>query len=59
MNCKKLLTGLVSGLFLCFQVAYGTVAAEASEPKEPAKDILYILGFYYGNGENILIREAE
>ena len=26
-------------------------------PKDAPKDIKYILGFYYGNGENILIRE--
>lgn len=59
MILKKLMTGIVSGLFFCFQVTYGGLGAEAAEPKEPAKDILHILGFYYGNGENILIREAE
>lgn len=59
MNCKKILTGLGSGLFLCLQLIYSFVTAEAFEPKAPSKDILYIMGFYYGNGENILIREAE
>lgn len=56
---KKLLTGLASGLFLCLQVVCGLDYAEAVEPKEPAKDILHILGFYYGNGENIIIREDK
>lgn len=31
--------------------------ALAAVPKDAPKDIKYILGFYYGNGENILIRE--
>lgn len=56
---KKMLTGLVSGLFLCLQIVFGLASVEAVEPKEPAKDVLHILGFYYGNGENIIIREAE
>jgi len=53
------MTGIVSGLFLCLQMVYGCCQAEAFEPKAPAKDVLYLIGFYYGNGENILIREAE
>lgn len=59
MNCKKMLTGLASGLFFCLQMTYGCWNTEAFEPQEPSKDILHILGFYYGNGENILIREAD
>lgn len=59
MNCKNFLTGLASGLFFCLQMTYACWTTEAFEPKAPAKDVLHILGFYYGNGENILIREAE
>ncbi len=58
MLFKNILTGIISGLFFCCQLL-GTSLAEAYEPKQPPKDVLYILGFYYGNGENILIREAE
>lgn len=59
MGLKKLLTGITSGLFFCFYMTVIGTNVAASEPVEPAKDILHILGFYYGNGENILIREAE
>lgn len=59
MAYKNLLTGVIAGLLLYVQAVVGLVTAEALEPKSPAKDILYMLGFYYGNGENILIREAD
>lgn len=49
------LAGVAAGLFCCVQIAQ--VLAYNAEPKEPAKEIKYILGYYYGNGENILIRE--
>lgn len=50
---KNLLAGLAAGLLLCVQ----TGLALAAVPKDAPKDIKHILGFYYGNGENILIRE--
>lgn len=50
---KNLLAGLAAGLLLCVQ----TGLALAAVPKDAPKDIKYILGFYYGNGENVLIRE--
>lgn len=59
MSLKNILTGITSGLFFCFCLNFTGLPVKASEPVEPAKDILHILGFYYGNGENILIREAE
>ena len=43
MNYRNLLAGLAVGLLFYAQTG--------------AEDIKYILGFYYGNGENILIRE--
>ncbi len=52
MNFKKILAGFLAGLFLCF-----AGAVSAALPPDVPKDIKYILGFYYGNGENILIRE--
>lgn len=51
MNYKKLLAGMAAGLLLCVQTA--VLAA----PQDAPKDVKYLLGFYYGNGENILIRE--
>lgn len=53
MNYKKMLTGVLAGLLLCAQ----NVFVEAVAPNDVPKDIKYILGLYYGNGENILIRE--
>ncbi len=55
MIYQKLLAGLAAGLLLCVQIGAGL--AEASVPKDAPKDIKHILGLYYGNGENILIRE--
>ena len=55
MNDRKLLAGLAAGLL--FYVQTGAGLALATVPKDAPKDIKYILGFYYGNGENILIRE--
>ncbi len=57
MNYKKLLTGLAAGLLLFIQT--GLNCAEAGVPADAPKDIKYILGFYYGNGENILVRENK
>lgn len=50
---KNLLAGLAAGLLLSVQ----TGLAVAAVPKDAPKDVKHILGFYYGNGENILIRE--
>ena len=55
MNYRNLLAGLAAGLL--FYAQTGAELALASVPKDALKDIKYILGFYYGNGENILIRE--
>ena len=55
MNYRNLLAGLAAGLL--FYVQTGAELALAAVPKDAPKDIKYILGFYYGNGENILIRE--
>ena len=55
MNYRNLLAGLAAGLL--FYVQTGAELALASVPNDAPKDIKYILGFYYGNGENILIRE--
>jgi len=55
VNYRNLLAGLAAGLL--FYVQTGTELALATVPKDAPKDIKYILGFYYGNGENILIRE--
>jgi D-alanyl-D-alanine dipeptidase len=53
MNYKKMLTGICAGLLLCVC----TPQAFAAVPPDAPKDVKHILGFYYGNGENILIRE--
>lgn len=53
MNYKKMLTGMAAGLLLYVQM--GT--ALAAVPQDAPKDVKHILGLYYGNGENILIRE--
>ena len=55
MNLQKLLTGLAAGLLLYAQTGLGSVWAAV--PPDAPKDVKHILGFYYGNGENILIRE--
>ena len=55
MNYRNLLAGLAAGLL--FYVQTGAELALATVPDDAPKDIKYILGFYYGNGENILIRE--
>nr|WP_304260567.1 M15 family metallopeptidase [Phascolarctobacterium succinatutens] len=55
MNYRNLLAGLAAGLL--FYVQTGAELALAAVPDDALKDIKYILGFYYGNGENILIRE--
>ena len=55
MNYRYLLAGLAAGLL--FYVQTGAELALAAVPNDAPKDIKYILGFYYGNGENILIRE--
>ena len=54
MQPKFFLTGLVAGL--CLYTQLETFAA-SNLPKDAPKDIKHILGFYYGNGENIIIRE--
>ena len=53
MNYKKLLAGFGAGLLLCVQMGI----AAAAVPQDAPKDIKHLLGLYYGNGENILIRE--
>lgn len=57
MNYRNLLAGLAAGLL--FYVQTGAELALAAVPDDAPKDIKYILGFYYGNGENILIREND
>ena len=55
MHYKNLLAGLAAGLLLYAQAGLGL--ALAAVPPDAPKDVKHILGFYYGNGENILIRE--
>ena len=55
MNYKNLLAGLAAGLLLYAQARLNVVLAAV--PPDAPKDVKHILGFYYGNGENILIRE--
>ena len=58
MNYRNLLAGLAAGLL--FYAQTGAELAMASVPKDAPKDIKYILGFYYGNGENIkTIRKSK
>lgn len=52
MKMNKFLAGVCAGLIFCW---HGMAIAGA--PADVPKDVKYILGFYYGNGENILIRE--
>lgn len=44
-------------LCLCFFAGGHGWAAPAFEPKDCPKDLKYILGMYYGNGEMFLLRE--
>ena len=55
MHYKNLLAGLAAGLLLYAQAGLNVVLAAV--PPDAPKDVKHILGFYYGNGENILIRE--
>ena len=43
-------------LCLCFFAAGHGWAAPAFEPKDCPKDLKYILGMHYGNGEMFLLR---
>lgn len=52
MKMNKFLAGVCAGLIFCWQGM-----AIAGVPADVPKDVKYILGFYYGNGDNILIRE--
>lgn len=52
MKFNKLLAGLCAGLLFCVQNI-----GETAVPNDVPKDVKYLLGFYYGNGENILLRE--
>lgn len=54
MNYKTFMTGLVAGL--CLFIGVDVYAAQ-NLPKDAPKDIKHLVGFYFGNGENILIRE--
>ncbi len=54
MKMNKFLAGVCAGLIFCWQGM-----AIAGAPADVPKDVKYILGFYYGNGENILIREND
>ena len=51
MNYRSFLTGIAAGLLLFVHTGLSSVAAAV--PADAPKDIKYILGFYYGNGENI------
>ncbi len=44
-------------LCLCFFALNSAFAAPAFEPEDSPKDLKYILGLYYGNGEMFLLRE--
>ncbi len=55
MKIRHLLAGLAAGLLLCVRTGMGAV--QAAVPADAPKDVKHILGFYYGNGENIIIRE--
>ena len=52
---KRILSLLLC--LLCF--AGSALAAPAFEPKDCPKDLKYILGMYYGNGELFLLRENK
>ena len=55
MNYRKILTGVAAGLLLFMYTGLSLAAV----PQDVPKDVKYILGFYYGNGEQILIREQQ
>ena len=55
MNYRNILTGVAAGLLLFMNTGLGLAAV----PQDVPKDVKYILGFYYGNGERILIRENQ
>ena len=57
MHYKNFLAGLAAGLLLYAQTGWSM--ALAAVPPDAPKDVKHILGFYYGNGENILIREND
>ncbi|MDO4178809.1 MAG: M15 family metallopeptidase [Phascolarctobacterium sp.] len=54
MNLKTLTAGFLTGLCLFIKL---DAFASQNLPKDAPKDIKHVLGFYFGNGENILIRE--
>lgn len=54
MKSKQILAGIFAGLILYIG---SNIVVAGSVPDEPQRDVKYILGMYYGNGENILIRE--
>lgn len=54
MIFQKILAGVIAGFI--FSNFYSDALAKRA-PEEPQRDVKYILGMYYGNGENILIRE--
>ena len=50
----------ILSLLLCLLCFVGSaLAAPAFEPKDCPKDLKYILGMYYGNGELFLLRENK
>ena len=50
----------ILSMALCLCLWAGSVlAAPAFEPKDCPKDLKYILGMYYGNGELFLLRENK
>ncbi len=55
MNYRNFLTGVAAGLLLFVNTGLSLAAV----PQDVPKDVKYILGFYYGNGEQILIREQQ
>ncbi len=57
MKLQTFLTGLATGLLLYVQT--NCAVSLAAVPPDAPKDVKHILGFYYGNSENILIRENE
>ena len=51
---RRIMVGVIAGLIFYL----GVLPAQAKKHPPVQRDIKYILGLYYGNGENILIREA-
>ena len=56
MDANRYLTGVLAGLLFCVGCC-GSVEAK-KKPDAALRDVKYILGLYYGNGENLLVREA-